>query len=99
MKLIVFAAVLFFCFVSYGQDAPGSVLSSPGQRFVFGQVSPYAKHQYMIDTKTGRLWQLVRSSLDTTCLVLDEIPYIKYNPAKENFDYTAYPKEVISGPK
>jgi hypothetical protein len=43
-------------------DAPGSVLAATGGRFVFGQVSPFAKHQYMLDTKTGRLWQLVLNS-------------------------------------
>lgn len=43
------------------QDAgfPAGVLSAPGGRFVFGQVSQYARHQYMLDVQTGRLWRLV----------------------------------------
>ena len=39
-------------------SAPGSVLSAPGGRFVFGQVSDAARHQYLLDTQTGRLWSI-----------------------------------------
>ena len=28
-------------------------------RFVFGQVSDFRADQYLLDTKTGRLWQIV----------------------------------------
>lgn len=37
-----------------------SVLSSATGRFVFGQISDYARHQFMLDTKTGELWHLVK---------------------------------------
>jgi hypothetical protein len=31
-------------------------LSSPGGRFVFGQISEFRRDQFMLDTQTGRLW-------------------------------------------
>lgn len=34
-------------------------ISSQGGRFVFGQVSDFRSDQYMLDTQTGRLWQIV----------------------------------------
>lgn len=46
-------------FVSIAQTKPQpNVLTSGDARFVFGQVSEYTSHQFMLDTKTGRLWQL-----------------------------------------
>ena len=35
------------------------ILSSGAGRYVFGQISDYARHQFMLDTQTGRLWQIV----------------------------------------
>lgn len=35
------------------------VLSSSNGRYVFGQISEYRRDQYMLDTQTGRLWQIV----------------------------------------
>lgn len=32
------------------------MLSSPGGRFVFGQISEFRRDQFMLDTQTGRLW-------------------------------------------
>lgn len=40
-------------------DAPArAVLSAPSGRFVFGQTGNMAIHHFMLDTATGRLWQL-----------------------------------------
>ena len=36
-------------------------LGCPGGRFVFGQISDSSKDQYMLDTVTGRLWQVAES--------------------------------------
>lgn len=36
-------------------------LSSQNGRFVFGQISGLARDQYMLDTQTGKLWQLTLS--------------------------------------
>ncbi|CAH1092829.1 hypothetical protein [Candidatus Nitrotoga sp. 1052] len=39
------------------------MLSSPGGRFVFGQISDFRRDQFMLDTQTGRLWvKTVRTS-------------------------------------
>lgn len=54
----------------------------PGQRYVFGQISEYRRDQYLLDTKTGRLWQKVctksgeKSSSDDCLAVLQVIPFI-----------------------
>jgi hypothetical protein len=42
-----------------GVSNKGNVLSSTTGRFVFGQISEFARHQFMLDTQTGELWQLV----------------------------------------
>jgi hypothetical protein len=34
----------------------GAVLAAPGGRFAFGQVTNMRTDQYLLDTKTGRLW-------------------------------------------
>lgn len=61
---------------------PHGVLSAPGGRYVFGQISEYARHQYMLDTLTGRLWQVVCAKREEagekkcTLNVLEPIPYL-----------------------
>lgn len=35
------------------------VLSTETGRYVFGQISDFRSDQYMLDTKTGRLWTIV----------------------------------------
>jgi hypothetical protein len=35
------------------------VLSAEDGRFVFGQISEYRRDQYLLDTRTGRLWRVV----------------------------------------
>ena len=35
------------------------VLASPNGRYVFGQISDFRADQFLLDTKTGRLWQIV----------------------------------------
>lgn len=41
------------------EDPSGSVIAASGGRFAFGQVSSFAKHQFLLDTQTGRLWKMV----------------------------------------
>jgi hypothetical protein len=48
-------------------------LSSASGRFVFGQVSPSSKDKFMLDTLTGRLWQIAESG--DVGLYLREVPY------------------------
>ena len=49
-------------------------LSAEGGRFVFGQISDMARHQYMLDTKTGRLWVVVADASGSPCL--QAVPYM-----------------------
>jgi len=53
------------------------VLSSHNGRFVFGQISGLARDQYMLDTQTGRLWQLVATEDKSTLLQI--VPYRHLN--------------------
>lgn len=53
----------------FGLSAPppqippaGKVMSSTGGRYVFGQISDSGKDQFMLDTRTGRLWRIAESS-------------------------------------
>jgi hypothetical protein len=65
MKRILVAVVAYAALGAWGQSAPresGTVLSSQGGRYVFGQISPARRDQYMLDTQTGRLWQIVTST-------------------------------------
>jgi hypothetical protein len=41
-----------------GQTDPGNFLSAGSGRFVFGQISSYRRDQFMLDTYTGRIWQV-----------------------------------------
>jgi len=38
------------------QPPANKTLSAENGRFVFGQISEFRRDQYMLDTKTGRLW-------------------------------------------
>lgn len=61
MKAFITGCVVAIAtFHASAQDTPpGSVLASSSGRFVFGQISMMARDQYMLDTQTGRLWQLM----------------------------------------
>lgn len=67
------------------QKPQPNVLSSPGARFVFGQVSDSGKDQFMLDTWTGRLWRISETSGVGT--FLNPVPYRlkdgKYDPLPE----------------
>ena len=91
MKKTMVAAIIIACSgLAYGQSgsSPNGVLSSGNGRFVFGQISEYARHQYMLDTQTGRLWKLVKNTPkkpdgapdeENSYVVLDWIPYVSEN--------------------
>lgn len=67
MSRYIAIVVLLFCSVNFAlaQEsakpslATQKMLSSENGRFVFGQISEYRRDQYVLDTKTGRLWQKV----------------------------------------
>ncbi len=49
------------------------VLGCGGGRYVFGQISDSGKDQFMLDTLTGRLWQIAESG--EIGLYLRPVPY------------------------
>jgi hypothetical protein len=66
------------------QAEPGSVLSASGGRFVFGQVSAFRRDQFLLDTKTGMLWQIAcaqtskasqNQPAECTGTVLQSVPF------------------------
>ena len=70
-------AIFTLAIVSLGaqtaQEKAPTALSSPSGRFVFGQVGPMRADQYMLDTETGRLWQIVVNSEGAKSL--EPVPY------------------------
>ena len=63
------------------EESYQTCLSSASGRFVFGQVSRSSKDKFMLDTHTGRLWQIAESG--DVGLFLREVPYRidkKYSP-------------------
>lgn len=61
MRVASIAATLLACTQVAAQVDinRSSVLAAPGGRYVFGQISEFARHQFMLDTQTGRLWQII----------------------------------------
>lgn len=77
----IFVLAFIFCNISaaFAADSvkaiipPQKVLSSENGRFIFGQVSEFRADQYMLDTKTGRMWRVV---YDGTTPVLEPVLYL-----------------------
>lgn len=68
MKITLYAiafTMTAYSTTTYAADAVKVVppqqktLSAQNGRYVFGQISEYRRDQYMLDTQTGRLWQIV----------------------------------------
>jgi len=53
------------------------ILESSGGRYVFGQISEYRRDQYMLDTKTGRLWNIAVNNKKQSWLQI--VPYGSVN--------------------
>lgn len=97
MKLTHFAIAIAASALStwvYAADAvkvtppQQKVLASSNGRFVFGQISEFRRDQYMLDTQTGRVWQIVmRKSKNPDgseapgdgYAILDPVPYADIN--------------------
>lgn len=84
-KLMTYAVValgLVLSFPSHGYaqggDAPeddSRVLSSSDGRYVFGQVSNFRRDQFLLDTHSGRLWQMVEDDEERS--KLQAVPFIQ----------------------
>ena len=72
-------------------ESENRVLSSTNGRFVFGQTSNSGKDQFMLDTATGRLWQIGESG--KIGVFLKSIPY-----RNEKGECTLLPDEIL-GPE
>lgn len=88
-------SIFALCMISASAFAQSTnrpaVLSSGNGRFVFGQISEMARHQYMLDTQTGRLWQIVQTGpnkpdgtldKDKAYTILDPVPYSELGTGK-----------------
>ena len=67
------------------EESDQTCLSSASGRFVFGQVSGSSKDKFMLDTLTGRLWQIAESG--DVGIYLREVPYRvekEYSPLPKN---------------
>lgn len=77
--IFIFLLIGTLFFHSYAEcaDTVGArgVLQSSNARYVFGTTIGWADTQYMLDTKTGRLWQVVKSQ-EAGRIVLQQVPYI-----------------------
>ena len=67
------------------------VLCSGGGRYVFGQVSDSDKDKFMLDTVTGRLWQIAETG--EVGVYLRNVPY-----RNEKGAYSPFPED-LSGDK
>lgn len=63
MRFFILLAAILIAGPSVAQKK--DVLSQPGGRYVFGQISEARRDQFMLDTATGRVWQV-------TCMHTDE---------------------------
>ncbi len=84
MKKLVLSLLLFICVINSVFAEAVEVIPTQNKtlninngRFVFGQISNARKDQYMLDTKTGRLWGIVISKEGET--VLQIVPYSNFN--------------------
>jgi len=82
---------------------PGTVLSAPGGRYVFGQVSSGRIDQYMLDTQTGRIWQLqcakkAADGFGCDASVFVSVPFQWPAGSPDNYGLTPVPALVTASP-
>lgn len=58
-RLAVLCAMLVAASAQAQEPPKRQMLSSQNGRFVMGQIGEYASSQYLIDTQTGRVWEVV----------------------------------------
>ena len=81
MKLLMFVLLFSVGSVAFAAEAVAvkptqqKVLSAPNGRFIFGQVSDFRSDQYLLDTQTGRLWQIVTDKENRA--KLQAVPFIQ----------------------
>jgi hypothetical protein len=89
-RIVVIAALLTNGHLALAADVvQPNVLAAEGGRYVFGQVNHQRADQFMLDTKTGRIWRMIEAN---GALVLESVAY---KDAEGN--RTDLPKEAASG--
>lgn len=78
MMVIMVAILIAFTCSAYAETVEvmppqNKILGSSNGRYVFGQISSKRQDQYMLDTQTGRLWQIVQSKDESISLQI--VPY------------------------
>ena len=64
MRIVLFMVSLVLSGQTFAADTvkpppTNKQLAAENGRFVFGQISDYRRDQYLLDTKTGRMWRVV----------------------------------------
>lgn len=93
IKATLCALLVCLCLPAFAQGDggfPAGMLGVSGGRYVFGQISTYARHQFMLDTHTGRLWKLVciktdERSKECSETALDPTPYLTESGGRSGF--------------
>jgi hypothetical protein len=62
LYILALIPVLSFADGSKVKPAVNKQISSENGRFAFGQISDFARDQYMLDTKTGKLWSIATTT-------------------------------------
>lgn len=81
LLIVCMAVAATFPALAQKQESAPKVLSAPGGRYVFGQISEFRRDQFMLDTQTGRLWKIVlqkskrQDGTEMEFEMLDHIPY------------------------
>lgn len=73
----------------------GGQLSSQNGRFVYGQISEVRADQFLLDTQTGQMWQMVKTKDGSTMLepvLIESNLFIdgKMTPIKDFIPYQPY---------
>lgn len=72
----------FLILASFAFASDTNVLSSNSGRYVYGQLSSMRADQYLLDTKTGRLWNMVADKDGNTKLQPVLIENVNYKEGK-----------------
>ncbi|MDU0111737.1 hypothetical protein RT723_01665 [Psychrosphaera aquimarina] len=93
MKNLVIFSLSFISYLAHANQPvevippQHKVLGSENGRFVFGQVSSFRSDQYLLDTHTGRMWQIVENK--------DKQSVLRPVPIKQLFGEEAYIPEPV----
>lgn len=72
-------ATLIVASNAHAQEAPKrQPLGSPSGRFVLGQIGDGAHSQYLLDTQTGRVWEVVNVVNDKGAISATRLRQLKF---------------------